>query len=356
MTPPTGHLAVGGTTSAAPRYAHLFAMTDGIGLFEHANLTTPRPEGGYCLDDVARGLLVMCRAPTTRVTAETIGRRNQLAWTYLTFVRQAQQPDGRVLNHRGTDGAWHGAPGVGNAWGRALWGLGTAAARGRDPELCRRARAGFHRSAVLRSRWPRAMAFAGLGAAEVLRVDSGDRTARALLTDAARIVAGTRADYPGWPWPQPRLAYANAVIPDVLLAAGDALGDGALVEHGLGLLGWLVDVEAAPGYLSVTPTGGWAPGEPRPGFEQQPIEVSTLADACARAYELTGASQWSRAVELAADWFHGVNDTGSVLADDASQGCCDGLQEHGRNENQGAASTLALISTLQHAHRLLTVR
>jgi hypothetical protein len=368
-------------TSTLPRYAHLFAMTDAIGLFEHALFTSPRPEHGYCVDDVARGLVVLCRAQSSETgpaggpdprgvrtaagggtadTAEAAGRREQLAWAYLSFVREAQQADGRVINRRDTDGAWHGRPDVEDCWGRALWGLGTAASRGRDPELARRASEGFHLSATLRSPWPRAMAFAGLGAAEMLRVDSADQVARALLADAARAAGtpadGTRPDDPAWPWPQPRLTYANAVIPDVLMAAGDALGDACLLEQGLALLGWLLDVETAPGHLSVTPTGGWAPGEPRPGFDQQPIEVATLTDACARAYELTGAARWSRGVELGAAWFHGANDSGSPLTDDVSGGCCDGLQALGRNQNQGAESTLALVSTLQHAHRLVPVR
>jgi len=368
-------------TSTLPRYGHLFALTDEIGLFEHALYTTPRPEHGYCVDDVARGLVVLCRAQSSETgradgrdahpapppgsaggaggageKEDTVGQRAQLAWAYLAFVRQSQQPDGRVVNRRDTNGAWHGAPGVEDCWGRALWGLGTAASRGRDPELGRRALEGFHLSAALRSPWPHAMAFAGLGAAEVLRVRSADEAARSLLADAAGAVTGDRSEYPAWPWPQPRLTYANAVVPDVLLAAGDALGRPELVDHGLALLGWLLDLQTATGHLSVTPATGWGPGEPRPGFDQQPIEVSTLADACARAFELTGEARWSRGVELGAAWFHGVNDNGTRLADEATGGCCDGLQALGRNENQGAESTLALVSTLQHAERLLPVR
>jgi len=343
------------TATTLPRYGHLFALTDGIGLFEHALFTDPRPEHGYCVDDVARGLVVLCRADASGSgdRPDPTGRRAQLAWAYLRFVRESQREDGRVVNRRDTHGAWHGPPGVEDCWGRALWGLGTAAGRGRDPELTARAMEGFELSGGLRSPWPRAMAFAGLGAAEVLRVDPGRGTARSLLADAARAVVADGAGFPSWPWPQPRLTYANAVIPDVLLAAGSSLGDPQLVECGLAMLGWLLDVETAPGHLSVTPSGGWSPGEPRPGFDQQPIEVSTLADACARAFELTGDSRWSRAVELAAAWFLGANDTGTVLADEVSGGCCDGLQARGRNENQGAESTLALVSTLQHAHRLV---
>jgi hypothetical protein len=51
-------------------------------------------------------------------------------------------------------------------------------------------------------------------------------------------------------------------------------------------------------------------------------------------------------------WFLGVNDSGSSLHDPASGGGCDGLMVDGRNENQGAESTLALLSTLQQARSM----
>jgi hypothetical protein len=196
------------------------------------------------------------------------------------------------------------------------------------------------------------MAFAGLGAAEVMRIDPRHVHARALLRDAAAAIGPFRPDRP-WPWPEPRLTYANAVLPDVLLAAGDSLHDDRLVEDGLEMLGWLLDLQSQDGHLSLTPAAGWAAGEPRPAFDQQPIEAATLADACARAFDLTGDARWSDAVELAAAWFFGRNDVGISMYDNESGGCCDGLEAAGRNENQGAESALALVTTLQHAGRLV---
>jgi hypothetical protein len=336
--------------TAQRRFSHLVAMSDATGLFEHARFARPRLEHGYCVDDVARGLIVLCRATAEQQAADPSDA--ELAERYLTFVLQSQAADGQVINRCDVNGVWHGEFGVEDCWGRALWGLGTAASRGRDPKLAERALAGFDLGASRRSPWPRAMAFAGLGAAEVLRIDSRHVRARALLSDAAEAVGRPRPDSV-WPWPAPRLTYANAVIPDLLLAAGDYLNDGRLILDGLMLLGWLLDVETAGDHLSVTPTGGWAAGEPRPGFDQQPIEVSSLADACARAFELTGDPRWSRAVGRAAAWFEGANDLGVALIDEATGGCCDGLERDGRNENQGAESTLALLSTLQHADRLV---
>src|SRR5205085_1113214 len=86
---------------------------------------------------------------------------------------------------------------------------------------------------------------------------------------------------------------ANAVLPEALIAAGVATDDDALLATGLDLLGWLLDTETRDDHLSLTPAGGWAPGEARPGFDQQPIEAATIADACARAFSITQDPHWS---------------------------------------------------------------
>ena len=112
-------------------------------------------------------------------------------------------------------------------------------------------------------------------------------------------------------------------------------------------------VETTGHHVSVTPVGGWARGEPRPGFDQQPLEVAALADACALAFDLTSDRSWARIVRSCASWFEGDNDIGIALTG-SSGGGCDGLEKHGRNENQGAESTLAMLSTFQQARRLHT--
>jgi hypothetical protein len=117
------------------------------------------------------------------------------------------------------------------------------------------------------------------------------------------------------------------------------------------MLAWLVQTETRDGHLSTTPAGGWGPGDPRPGFDQQPIEAAALADACARALAHTDDRSWIDSLCLAIGWFLGENDTKTELWDQESGGCCDGLGPDGANVNQGAESTLALLSTLQHGRR-----
>lgn len=329
-------------------FAHLRRLTDAGGLYEHARGTAPRREHGYCVDDVARALVVVCRdeEPGT----------DDLRAQYLAFLLASQADDGRFRNRRAADLTWEDLPSadipVEDCWGRALWGLGAVV--GRDGPRAGPALASFERGAAWRTSHPRAMAFAAFGAADVLRVLPGHGPARDLLRAAADLI-GRPVDDADRPWPQPRLTYANAALPEALIAAGAALRDRSLVTDGLHLLRWLLEVQTRDGRLSVVPVGGRdaADIDAGPGFDQQPIEVAALADACARAFAVTGDTRWTAGLRLAVAWFLGANDAGTALLDQDSGGGCDGLHADGRNENQGAESTLALLSTLQHARSLL---
>ena len=334
-------------------------MTDERGTFEHADHTVPRREHGYCTDDMARVLVVTSREPHPDPIVTGLSR------TALRFLVEAQGEAGASRNRMDVRGRWRDAHGVDDCWGRSLWGLGTAAARHEDHDVRQTALAHFERGTEQRSPWPRAMAFAALGAAEVVTARPGHIRARGLLAAAADVI-GTRRPVPSWPWPEPRLSYANAVLPEAMIAVGVALGRTGLRDDGLALLQWLLDHETSGGHLSVAPVGGSGPGDLRPAFDQQPIEVAALADACVRAARLTHSDLWPGAdpveridpsaflagADRAVGWFLGDNDRQVPMWDTDSGGGYDGLGAGGPNLNQGAESTLALISTFQHARNL----
>lgn len=335
-------MTAGSVVGSGLSFDHLLRLSDGGALFEHARFTEPRIEHGSCVDDLARGLVVLAReqAPSRSL--------RELAAGYLRLVVDAQSGDGRFHNRLDPSGRWADEPSLEDCWGRALWGLGTLAARWDERAPARLALSHFERGAAHRSPHLRADVFAALGAAEVLTRWPDHHSARALLASTAKRLVSCATD-PGWPWPEPRLRYANGSIPEVLVAAGSLFDDQRLLTSGLRMLGWLLDVETTGERLSVTPVGGWARGEVRPGFDQQPIEVAALADACGRAFDVTGDPCWAIALERCRAWFLGANDIGVMLLDVISGGGCDGLGRHGRNENQGAESTIALISTLQRS-------
>ena len=327
-----------------PSFGHVLSMSDGTGIFEHADHAEPRREHGYCTDDVARLLIVVSREPDRSQAVRELGR------TAFRFLTSSQDATGRIRNRRTARGRWHGRHGVEDCWGRSVWAFGTAARLAPEAWMRASALSYFGHGVGQRSPHRRAMAFAALGAAEVVQLAPRHPRARALLSDAVTAMGPLPSD-PGWPWPEPRLSYANAAVPEALIAAGHALGRPAVVDHGLTVLRWLLDRETADGHLSPTPVGGAGPTDGVGRYDQQPIEVAALADACARAQMVTGDDEWRRGVDLAIDWFAGANDVGSVMWDAATSGGYDGLTPSGPNLNQGAESTLALISTLQHVPR-----
>ncbi len=324
-------------------FAHLLSISDQRGLFEHAEGTVRRLEHGYCTDDNARLLVVTSRVPDA-------GAAHQLSRLALHFVRGAQDNDGRCRNRMDPEGRWTDVAGTEDCWGRSLWGFGVAAAQHSNPAIRRWALRSFDKSARQRSPWVRAMVFAALGAAEIASIDPHHGPARTLLSDLLEQVGPIPAG--AWAWPEPRLTYSNASLAEAVLAAGAALGRPAEVDRGLAMLSWLLALETRDGHLSVTGVGGRGPDDRGPQFDQQPIEVAAIADACWRAHAITGDNSWITGVTAAASWFCGDNDAGLRMTDEQSNGGYDGLHEDRVNCNQGAESTLALVSTMQRADSL----
>jgi hypothetical protein len=155
-----------------------------------------------------------------------------------------------------------------------------------------------------------------------------------------------------WAWPEPRLTYDNARLPEALISAGSALGDTSMTDDGLALLDWLAEEELGDDGFSFTPVAGRGPGERGPAFDQQPLEAWAMADACLLAYTVTHDPIWASRVEAAGQWFLGRNDVGVPLFDPSTGACFDGLTPVGVNENRGAESTLAALGGLQALTRL----
>ena len=332
-------------SSPAAPFRHLQRLTDNVGVLERADGVVPRHEYGYRVDDVACGLVVVCRQPSPSAELITLGR------CYLYFLAQAQAADGKFRNRLGDDRRWRGRPEAQDAWGRSLWALGTAAARGPTAGIRAEARARFDVSAQVGSPYPHSMAFAALGAAEILGQWPGHPGALSLLSIAGTVIGDPPAD-PAWPWPAPRLSYANAAIAEAVIVAGEKLGRDRLLQNGLRMLGWLLAGETRNGHLSVVPAGGWGRGEDRPSFDQHPSQVAALADACARAAAITGDTTWLTGVEMSVTWLLGDNDARIPMLDERTGGCSDALSRNSRSRNQGAESTLAMIAVLQHGRRV----
>jgi hypothetical protein len=340
-----GHPSTSSVSLPKPAYAHLRALTDRNGLWEHADHSIPRPEHGFCTDDNARALVITAHEPTEDLTL--------LADVYLRYVLDSRIPDGTFRNRRDATGAWADEISSDDSQGRAWWGLGATAAQTPGGWMQERSLETFESCAAFESPHLRANAYAALGAAEIVdragsfqpAVDLLDRTTTTLLHAARSAI----------PWPEARLTYDNARIPEALLAAGLALGDKRRTAIGMRLIQWLVDNETTGAQFSFTPVAGRAIGDRGPAFDQQPIEAWAMADACRRAFLVTGDSRWHELAIRAGKWLFGENDGEAVMYDEESGGTYDGLTATGVNLNRGAESTLAGLGVLQVAASLQSV-
>ena len=298
-----------------PVFDHLLHLSDRRGTFEHALLAEPERSGGYRTDDMARLLVVATRQP------DPDGAVNGLAGLAVRYLNDAQSYAGPCRNHMDSKGNWVDQPSLEVWWGRCLWALGTAAAHSSVGLVRRVAVIQFERSGKVRSPSPLAMAYAALGAAEVLSVEPDHAIARALLTAYADSESSAQA--PG-----------AAVMAEAMIAAGTALDRPALCQQGLDLLNSLLDDEVV---------------------DRQPAAVAEMSDACTRAAGVDASPKWPDAVRAAAAWFEGANDSGEPMWDSQTGGGFDGLGAEGVDRNQGAMSTLAVLSAMQNAQRFSAV-
>ena len=353
----------------SPSYRHLSRMCDGTAMFEHAWFHVPRWEHGYCTDDVARALLTASRASGVVAEAELEGVAS-MALGYLRAACVDGCPVRTRLDHRR---AWVDEGPSPDTDGRVLWALGTAISSS-SLAWVREAASGLFAAlaSTFEAPFPRSVAFAALGAGEVLLAaktrDEASCAAASLLQRIAPKLARPRrgadalcvpidfADPVHWPWPEDRLTYANAAIPEALIVTGVSLNDRSMIDDGLTLLQWLVNLEHGADGFSFTPVGGRGPGDVGPAFDQQPIEAAAMVDACWRAWRATADDRWADEALVAASWFLGANDIGVALYDEDSGGGADGLRPDGLNNNRGAESTLAALTALQRADDIAAAR
>lgn len=323
-----------------PSFAHLRDLTDENGLWEHARYAEPRREHGFCTDDNARALVIVARERNEDVT--------DIAAIYARFVLAARRPDGTFRNRRDAAGSWvdgTDSDDSDDSQGRAWWGLGAISQHAPEPWMRSDALEEFETCEAFESTHVRANAYAALGAAAVVTGHATCRPAVELLDRTSTLI--TSAARATIPWPEVRLTYDNARIPEALIAAGVALGDGRRTALGIRLLEWLTLNETRVDRFSFTPVGGRLPGDRGPTFDQQPLEAWAMADAAHRAWTVTGDPAWKRRALQAGRWLLGKNDTSAVLYDTDTGGTFDGLTPDGVNQNQGAESTLAGIGALQ---------
>ncbi len=280
------------------------------------------------------------------------------AWGSLAYLGEALSDDSRVFRaRRAPDGVWQAEPADSDACaedvhGQVVLALGEASARGPDRQFRSAARLLFRRSipGTRGLKDLRAIASAILGcdaARRTLDEAAGlQRTLVPILAARFEPVAWSL----DWPWPEPVLTFDSALSARALIVAGRRIADRRMVEMGLAVLEWLVKGAVAPrGHLSpVGDDGWWTRHGERATFDQLPIEPLSILLAAETAFLATDDRRHLEDMERSYGWFLGANDLGVEIADPDRGGCRDGLGPDGARLHQGAASTLAWLTALEH--------
>src|SRR5207253_2383715 len=147
----------------------------------------------------------------------------------------------------------------------------------------------------------------------------------------------------------------NGRLPQALMAAGRFFKNKEYTFQGLECLGWLYDVQydKENKHMSLIGNSGWlVKGKEKAKYDQQPVEIPALIDACYQAYQITHDKEWISKIGIIFSWFLGNNDRHEHLYDYITGGCFDGLSSSVTNQNQGAESTIAWLLSLHRMERI----
>jgi glycosyltransferase involved in cell wall biosynthesis len=340
------------------RIGHLLSMCDDTGLYQHAVHSVPDRSHGYCVDDIARSLLLACALnnPGEQRLPEALTAR------LAAFVQHAWNPDTRRFrNFMSFDRSWLEDIGSEDSHGRTLWALGECA-RSDASRSRRRWAASLFAEALLTAesfRSPRAWAFTLLGLdayCTSVTEDSPAQRLRHLLAERLISIMSVVATKE-WVWFEEGLAYDNARLPQALIVTGISTGAPAYVEAGLRSLRWLMTLQTTPaGFFRPIGTEGFGDKRKPPrAFDQQPLEATAAISACLAAWRADGDVEWRAEAARAFAWFLGSNDLSLPLVDLETGSCCDGLHPDRPNENRGGESVISYLLGLAEIRQLARI-
>jgi hypothetical protein len=326
------------------RLDHLHRMTDSTGIIQHGYHAVPDPTFGYSIDDQARALIVVLQHARLAGLPDT----PRAAFTYLSYLRYAAQPDGTFHNFLSYDRRWLDERVSEDAQGRTLWSLAYAARFGREQALTRAAEAlfthGLQRVPLFTA--PRGWAFALVALYHRLQIQPDTALVNLVHELAGRLIArfDATADA-GWRWFEDTLTYCNGKLPLALLLAHVITGEARYLAVALDSLNWLSSVLFdTHGTLRLVGQNGWYPrGGTKAPFDEQCVDAQGTVEVALAAYRLTGDATWRQRALSAFTWFLGRNVHGLPLIDPQTWGCYDGITPTGLNLNMGAESIVCYL-------------
>ena len=327
---------------------HIKRLTDFTGIIQHANYAIPNFKEGYTLCDNSRALLLGLMA--YRIKKDTSALK--LCSTYLSYIDYMQNSDGNFRNFLSFNREYLDEVGSEDSFGRTIWAIGYMLNYPPNESYCQIGRLIFNKAIPhfdnLKS--IRSIANTIIGISYYLRKNMSDDGMIEILRKLTfklidRYNINSRDN---WHWYEEVLAYDNAILPLGMLHASSILNEEELSKVAFESMDFLIETTMSKGYLSIIGNDEWYRKEgDRSMYAQQPVDAMGMVLMLRKAYNITGNKSYLSKLFKSFRWFLGDNDLRISLFNHDTQGCCDGIESYGVNQNQGAESTIAyLISYL----------
>lgn len=331
-------------------FSHMKNLTDTTGILQHATYSVGNPAEGYCTDDNVRALLVA----VMHKLIFNDDKIDEYINIYLRFVYYSfNKEKGLFRNFMSYDRKWLEEAGSEDSNGRVMFSLGYIIKNMNSNSTVGLCKNLFDESIqnMKEFKSPRTMAYLILGCVFYLNKFSGALDIKKIFSKMSEQLYDSYLKYKDedWLWYEESLTYSNARLPHALLMAGQFKNNKKYIAAGLESLEWLFSqlVDDNNKYISLIGNDGWlVKGQPKAKFDQQPVEIPPLIDACYQAYLITKDNEWISRINLAFSWYLGNNERQEPICDFATGGCYDGLTANMFNQNQGAESTLSWLLAL----------
>ncbi|AUP80406.1 glycosyltransferase family 4 protein [Flavivirga eckloniae] len=322
---------------------HIKRLTDDMGIIEHANYSVPDYKEGYCLDDNSRALLLVLMAYEFGIDRNSL----ELSEVYLRYIKLMQMEDGFFHNDMSYEKKFLDEKGSEDSFGRTIWAMGYLIRLAPNDSHFQFAKdiffKAYHHFEKITS--IRAIASVIIGLCHFLKRypdNEGIIHLTNLLTYKLLHQYKEESDK-DWKWFEPVLCYDNAIIPLALWHAYDLIKDKEIYDVASKSTDFLDKETYKNNRISLVGNTWYYKGKKRPAHGQQPINAMAMTMMYNKAFEITKEKKYHERMLISFSWFTGNNDLLIPLYDEESKGCCDGLEPHCVNRNQGAESTISYL-------------
>ena len=332
--------------SLLPQFSmkHIMRLTDSTGIIQHAKFSTPNWKEGYCLCDNSRALFLALKAYKIKKQESAL----KLCSVYLSYIYYMQNDDGNFRNFLSFSRQYLDEVGSEDSFGRTIWAIGYLIDNPPNNSFSQIGREIFDKATPIFDQLQsiRSIANTMIGISLYLRSNMTDEVMIETLRKLShKLINHYKANaHANWKWYESLLAYDNAILPLGMMHAADILNETEIREIAFESMEFLEKMTMSRGYLSIIGNEEWfkRSGE-RSFFAQQPVDAMGMVLMYRQAFNITNDKAYLRKLFKSFKWFFGDNDLRISLYNHDTNGCCDGLESYGVNQNQGAESTIAYL-------------